>query len=240
MADVEHEWVLREFDLFRDLTDDEVEVIGKSAPMSQLPAGQMLYSPDRPTEVLFILKKGRIRLYQIGIDGRTMTTAMITPGQVFGEMAVLGQHLDQSYAEAIEPCVVCLMSRADVERLLLSDPRIATRVAEFLGSRVADLERRLGDSVLKSAPERIAATLARLAGTTGDQATVKLTHEQLADLVGSSRETTTKVLGDLADRGLVSLRRGRIVVRDPATLRDLADSGGLSVATGGYQAKAAR
>ncbi|MEI2716811.1 MAG: Crp/Fnr family transcriptional regulator [Candidatus Nanopelagicales bacterium] len=240
MADVEREWVLREFDLFRDLSDDEVEVIGKSAPMSQLPAGQMLYSPDSPTEVLFILKKGRIRLYQIGIDGRTMTTAMITPGQVFGEMAALGQHLDQSYAEAIEPCVVCLMSRADVERLLLSDPRIATRVAEFLGSRVADLERRLGDSVLKSAPERIAATLARLAGNTGDQATVKLTHEQLADLVGSSRETTTKVLGDLADRGLVSLRRGRIIVRDPATLRELADSGGLSVATGGYQSKVMR
>lgn len=239
-ADVEHEWVLREFDLFRDLSDNEVEVIGMSAPMSQLPAGQMLYSPDRPTEVLFILKKGRIRLYQIGIDGRTMTTAMITPGQVFGEMAVLGQHLDQSYAESIEPCVVCLMSRADVERLLLSDPRIATRVAEFLGLRVAELERRLGDSVLKSAPERIAATLARLAGHAGGPATVKLTHEQLADLVGSSRETTTKVLGDLADRGLVSLRRGRIVVRDSATLADLADSGRLSVATGGYQAKSPR
>jgi CRP-like cAMP-binding protein len=229
----EREWVLREFDLFRDLRDEEVEAIGRAAPMSQLPAGQMIYSPDRPSEVLFILKKGRIRLFQVSVDGRTMTTSIISPGQVFGEMAVLGQHLDQTFAETVEPCVVCLMSRADVERLLLADQRIATRVAEFLGSRVADLERRLGDTVLKSVPERIAATLGRMAAS--DDTTIRLTHEQLADLVGTSRETVTKVLGDLADRCLVSLRRGRIIVRQPEGLRQLAQVGELNVSTGGYE-----
>lgn len=228
----EREWVLREFDLFRDLSDAEVAAIGQAAPMREIPAGQTLYAPDRPSEVLFILKKGRIRLFQVGADGRTMTTSIIAPGQVFGEMAVLGQHLDQTYAEAQEPCVVCLMSRSDVERLLLSDHRIATRVAEFLGSRVADLERRLGDTVLKSVPERVASTLARMAGSDG--ATIRLTHEQLGDLVGTSRETATKVLGDLADRGLVSLRRGKIVVRHPDELRALAQGGELNVSTGGY------
>lgn len=233
----EREWVLREFDLFRDLTDAEVAVIGDAAPMSQLPAGQTLYAPDRPTEVLFILKSGRIRLFQIAADGRTMTTAIIEPGQVFGEMAALGQHLDQTYAQTLEPCVVCLMSRADVERLLLSDPRIATRIAEFLGSRVAELERRLGDSVLKSAPERIAATLSRLAPGGG---TVRLTHEQFADLVGTSRETATKVLGDFSERGLVQVKRGRIVVRDAAALRVLSETGGLAVATGGRGARSRR
>lgn len=226
----ERPWVLREFDLFQDLTDAEVDRIGAAAPMRELPAGQTLYRPDRPTEVLFILKKGRIRLYQIGVDGRTITTAILSPGQVFGEMAALGQQLDQTWAETLEPCVVCLMSRDDVQRLLLADPRIAVRVAEFLGSRVADLERRLGDSVLRSAPARIAATLARM-GRDGEA--VRLTHVQLADLVGASRETTTKVLGDLAVRGLVSLRRGRIVIRSAQGLADLADSDTLSTPTGG-------
>jgi CRP/FNR family cyclic AMP-dependent transcriptional regulator len=226
----EHQWVLREFDLFQDLTDAEVDRIGAAAPMRELPAGQTLYSPDRRTEVLFILKKGRIRLYQIGVDGRTITTAILTPGQVFGEMAALGQQLDRTWAETLEPCVVCLMSRSDVQRLLLSDTRIAVRVAEFLGSRVAELERRLGDSVLRSAPARIAATLARM-GREGEA--IRLTHGQLAELVGTSRETTTKVLGDLADRGLVSLRRGRIIIRSAGALADLADSEALSPPTGG-------
>jgi CRP-like cAMP-binding protein len=226
----ERQWVLREFDLFQDLTEAEVDRIGASAPMRELPSGQTLYSPDRPTEVLFILKKGRIRLYQIGIDGRTITTSILAPGQVFGEMAALGQQLDQTWAETVEPCVVCLMSRQDVQRLLLADPRIAVRVAEFLGSRVADLERRLGDTVLKSAPARIAATLSRMGG---DGDSIRLTHGQLADLVGTSRETTTKVLGDLADRGVVSLRRGRIVVRSAQELSDLAGSDMLSTPIGG-------
>jgi CRP/FNR family transcriptional regulator, cyclic AMP receptor protein len=226
----ERQRVLREFDLFQDLTNAEVERIGAAAPMRELPAGQTLYSPDAPSEVLFILKKGRIRLFQIGIDGRTITTAILTPGQVFGEMAALGQQLDQTWAETLERCVVCLMSRADVQRLLLSDPRISVRVAEFLGSRVVDLERRLGDTVLKSAPARIAATLSRL-GEDGD--TIRLTHGQLADLVGTSRETTTKVLGDLADRGVVSLRRGRIIVRSSQSLAALAASVDLATPTGG-------
>lgn len=233
MTSPDHQWVLREFDLFQDLSDDEVMSIGTAAPMATLPAGQALYAPDHPSEVLFILKKGRIRLFQIAPDGRTMTTTIITAGQVFGEMAALGQHLDQTYAETLEPCVVCLMSRTDVERLLLADPRIATRIAEFLGSRVADLERRLGDSVLKSAPERICATLGRLAGDEDGDATIRLTHAQLADLVGTSRETTTKVLGELAERGLIALRRGRIVVRDRVALMDRAEHG-LDVTIGGH------
>jgi CRP/FNR family cyclic AMP-dependent transcriptional regulator len=231
MNTLDREWILREFDLFQDLSDDEVDKIGVAAPMRELPAGQTIYTPEQPNQVLFILKKGRIRLFQVNADGRTMTTAIISPGQVFGEMATLGQHLDQTYAETLEPCVVCLMSSPDVERLLMSDPRIATRVAEFLSSRVVELERRLGDSVLKNAPARICATLGRFAGPDP----VKLTHEQLADLVGTSRETATKVLGDLAARNLISPKRGRIIIRDSEALLLLAENGELAVSTGGYR-----
>lgn len=236
MSTVDRAWVLREFDLFQDLDDAELVRLGTAAPMSTIDAGRTIYSPDRPSEVLFILKRGRIRLYQLGIDGRTMTTAIIGAGEVFGEMAALGQRLDQTYVETLEPCVVCLMSRPDVERLLLSDPRIALRIAEHLGRRVADLERRLGDTVLKTAPQRLCAVLVRL----GEQdASVRLTHAQLADLVGVSRETATKVLGDLVDRGAVALRRGRIVVLDIALLGRLAEDG-LGVQTGGRRSAAAQ
>lgn len=231
MKNTDHTMILREFDLFQDLNDEEMVFINQAAPMSKLATGQTLYSPLRPTEVLFILKSGRIRLYQIGTDGRTLTTAILEAGQVFGEMAALGQRLDQTYAETLEPCVVCLMSRADVERLLLSDARVATRIAEFLGGRIAELERRLGDSVLKHAPERICALLARLVRASGND-TIRLTHEQLADLAGTSRETVTKVLGELAGRRVVELKRGRIVVRDSSAVQQLAESG-LAVITGG-------
>ncbi len=223
--------VLREFDLFRDLSDTEVDAIGAAAPMRTIPNGQLLYSPGRPTEVLFILKAGRVRLYMIGADGRTLTTAFVEPGQLFGEMVSLGQSLANTYAEALDTSVLCLMSRTDVDRLLLSDPRIAARIAEILGRRVAELETRLSDTVLKSAPDRIASTLARLADRDG--ASIRLTHEQLADLVGTTRETVTKVLGDLAARGLVQQKRGRVIVTNRAGVAGLVTSGGLTPVIGG-------
>jgi CRP-like cAMP-binding protein len=224
-------WRLSEFDIFRDLSAEEMDVIARSAPMREVALGTLLISPDQASEVLFILKKGRVRLYRLGVDGRSLTTAIVEAGELFGEMVALGQQMDDTYAEALDRSVVCIMSRTDVHQMLLSDPRVASRIAESLGARVAELERRLSDTVLKSVPGRIASALAAMAS--GGRADVRLTHEQLADLVGTTRETTTKVLGDLRDRGLVRLRRGRITVVDPGGLRDLAESEALSPATGG-------
>ena len=118
-------WRLSEFDIFRDLSEEEMEGIARSAPMRSVDAGTLLISPDRHGEMLFILKKGRVRLYRVAADGRSLTTAIIEAGQLFGEMVTLGQRLDDTYGEAIDRCVVCVMSRSDVYQLLLSDPRIS-------------------------------------------------------------------------------------------------------------------
>lgn len=224
-------WQLSEIDLFADLSDDEMAAIAQAAPMHDLPTGRVLFSPHDPHEVLFILKKGRVRIYRVGPDGRSLTTALINAGEIFGEMVLLGQRMDGSWAETLEPCVVCLMSRHDVQRLLLADQRIAGRIAEKLGERVASLERRLSDTVMRTVPARVASALATLAGVDAtdtpsqvDAVSLRLTHQQLADLVGTTREATTRVLGDLADRRLVKLRRGRIMILDPQGLRTLADA----------------
>ena len=111
--------------------------------------------------------------------------------------------------------------------MLLADHRIATRIIEGLGRRLADVEQRLADIALKTAPQRVAAVLSRLAAAapggpglfTRRGAEVRLTHEQLSDLVGTTRETTTKVLGELRDAGVIRLRRGAVIVLDHDALR---------------------
>ena len=114
---------------------------------------------------------------------------------------MLGQQMHDNFAEAIDEVVVCVMSRADVQRYLLF--RCADRRTDFeiLGRRVAELERRLSDTVFKTAPERIAATLCQLASQLpkrplGRGSQIALTHEQIAALTGTSRETATKILDD--------------------------------------------
>lgn len=217
-------WCISEVDIFCDLDDAEMAAIAAAAPMKTYAAGELLYSPHSPIEALFILKGGRVRVFRVSPDGRALTTAIITPGTIFGEMIMLGQQMYDNFAEALEETVVCVMHSSDVRRLLFADPRIATRIAEILGRRLAEMEQRLSDSVFKSVPQRLAGVLVHLVGSPRRYGrpvrgrVVALTHEQLAGLAGTSRETATKVLGDFAERGLIKLGRGRVTVVDLARL----------------------
>lgn len=222
--------LLSDVDIFADLSPEEVEAIGKAAPMRTYEAGALLYSPHNRIEALFILKGGRIRIFRLSPDGRALTTAIIQPGTIFGEMVLVGQQMYDNYAEALDEALVCVMSRADVHRFLLSDPRIAMRIAEILGRRLKAMEQRYTDSVFKSVPQRIAATLCTLGDRAqsqrrpgligGGPTQLALTHEQIAALVGTSRETATKALGDFAEQGMVKLGRGKIFIIDRARLAD--------------------
>lgn len=220
VAEVARTWQLSEMDLFADLSPREIRAIAEAAPMHDVPRGTLLYTPHRASDVLFIVKKGRVRVYRTASDGRSLTMSIVTPGHIFGQMPLLGQRMDGTFAEMLDAGVLCVMGAADVRRLLFSDPRIVARVAELLGARCAELESRLSDSVLKNVPARICSTLATLAGS--PPSPIKLTHDQVADLVGTTRETTTRVLGDLRERHLILLRRGRIEVLDPLALLRLA------------------
>lgn len=217
-------WCMAEVDIFADLDEAEMDALAASAPMKRFSAGSLIYSPHQPTETLFILKGGRVRIFRVSPDGRALTTAIISPGTIFGEMVVVGQQMHDSFAEALDDVAVCAMTRRDVQTLLLGDARIAARISETLGRRLAQVEQRLSDAIFKSVPERIAGTLLVMASTRplGRTLQVQLTHEQLAALAGTSRETTTKVLGEFAQQGLITLGRGRVVVLDPAGLRQLA------------------
>ncbi len=134
-------------------------------------------------------------------------------------MLLLGQQMHDNFAEALDDVIVCVMSRANVQRFLLSDARIAARISKILGNRVSQLERRLSDTVLKSVPQRIATTPSLLANEQqrrpfGRGLQVQLTHEQVAALVGTSRERATKVLNEYAEQDLVRLGRGKSTILD--------------------------
>lgn len=223
-------YCLSEVALFQDLSRREMADMSAAAPRRSVAAGEIVFDPTRPVEVLFIVKAGRFRLFRIVPDGRTVTTAVPGPGAVFGQMDLLGLRMGGTWAEALEPGVLCLMSRTDVQRMLLADRRIATRIAEQLGRRVLELEDRLTDLVSKTVVERTAHALcvmARPSTSSAKPEAVRLTHNQLAGLVGATRERTTIALGELADRGLVTLRRGRIRIDDPARLAAVADGADL-------------
>lgn len=216
---------LSEVDLFADLAPSEIEEMDRMAPARLVQRGQLLYSQAQPIHSLFILKAGRVRVFRVAEDGKALTMAILEAGAVFGEMVLIGQRMHDSYAEAIDDALVCQLSIGDVERLLLADARIATRVSRILGDRVAELEDRLTDLALRPLHARVAGTLLNMTRPEtpphrfGRASSVRLTHEQLASVIGATREATSRVLAEFADHGLIRQGRGRILILDPVALR---------------------
>ncbi len=207
---------LREVDILRDLTPDEMLWLKDTTEMVLFEPGQLIYNQSDEAEVLFILKRGRVQLYRTTSDGKKLEIATIGAGTFFGEMPIVGQRMHQAFAEAVEESLICVMSRDDVERLIARKPQVAIRMLEVLSERLSASESRIEALAFHGVPSRLATVLLRLDGGEG----VRATHQELADMIGAYRETVTKTLDEFQRDGLVALSRGRVAIEDRARLRE--------------------
>lgn len=216
-ATIKREYLLT-MEIFRDLPHEQIEMIERATIMRTIPKGQIVYSQEDRAEALFLLKRGRISIYRLTPGGKRLELASIGPKAFFGEMPLLGESLRHTYAEATEESLLCVMSRADVERLIRDQPQVALRMIEVLGRRLAIVDARLEELAYRSAPARIAAVLLRLSDGKAD-IDLAVTHQEIGDMIGALRETVTKILDEFQEEGLVKLRRGHVLLCDPNGLR---------------------
>jgi CRP/FNR family cyclic AMP-dependent transcriptional regulator len=215
---------LQMVDIFQDLTDAEIEEIDKATTVTTCRRGKILYMPEDTSQVLFLLKQGRVQLYRISPDGKKLVIATAGPGTVFGEMTLIGQGMHNTFAEAVEDCVLCVMSRDDVERLLVTKPKVALRIFEALGNRLREAEARLQEIAFKGIPARLASLLLQLAEEQGSDTVTGLTHQDLGEQIGTYRETTTQTLNTFKAEQLIDIGRKRITILDQEGLRHVAES----------------
>lgn len=208
---------LREVDILRDLTPDEMAWLKDTTEMVTCDAGRVIYSQDEETEVLFILKRGRVQLYRLTPDGKKLEIATLAPGTFFGEMPLIGERMHHNFAEAVEESLICIMRREDVERLIVKKPQVAMRMLEVLADRLNATESQLEALAFRSVRARLAGALLRLA----QDGEVRASHQELSEMVGAYRETVTKTLDDFQREGFVDLNRMRIELRDRGSLKAL-------------------
>jgi len=214
---------LRTVDIFQDLSEAEIQEIDRATTISAARRGKILYMPEETGEVLFILKEGRVQLYRISPEGKKLVIATIGPGTIFGEMAFIGQGMHNSFAEALEECVLCVMSRTDVEHLLITRPQVALRIFEILGRRLREAESRLQEIAFKGIPSRLASLLLQLADEQAGDAITGLTHQNLGEQIGTYRETTTQTLNMFKNAGLIEISRKQIIILDREGLAQIAN-----------------
>ena len=218
-------------DILEPLSREEVRELSRRIPDTHYRRGQILYAPKERSEALFMLKKGRVRIYRIGPEGREFTLTVVGAGTVFGEMSLTAQRLENAYAEAMESAVVCKMRRHDLESLVMDKPKVGLKVMSVLSERLSQTEERMEDLALKEVPARLASFILQLVesegvmSAEGPKIPTRYTHNQLATMIGSKRETVTKAFTVLQEAGTVELKRRRIHVRDIRGLKEVADQG---------------
>ncbi|MEM7117003.1 MAG: Crp/Fnr family transcriptional regulator [Chloroflexota bacterium] len=216
---------LSNIQIFRDLTPTDLAQMDRQITMTTCKSGKIFYMPEDSGEVLFLLKQGRVQLYRISPSGKKLVVATLGPGAMFGEMSLVGQGMHNTFAEAIDECLICVMSRSDVERLVQEKPNVAFRFLEALGSRVNALEAHLEEIAFKSIPSRLASLLLRLAEEQGTSPLVRgYTHQDFSEMLGTYRETITQTLNDFKSDGLIEIGRKRVRLLQIDRLDDLAEA----------------
>jgi CRP-like cAMP-binding protein len=212
-------------DVFESLSLREVGQLDTNLSHVRLKRGEIFYVPEDRSEKLFVLREGRVRVYKVG-DGREFTLAVVEAGTVFGEMALTAQRLQGAYAQAMEPSEISVLSREDLERLMIVHPEVGVQIAHLLSERLRRYETRLGDITLKDVPARLASLILLLVeseGVTSGTNLLKIpthyTHQHLGTMIGANREAVTRAFGQLQDKGVVELRRRLIYVMDVEALK---------------------
>lgn len=217
-------YYLKAVDLFQDLSSEDMAWLDKVTSMVNFEKGKIVYSPEEPGEVLFLLKKGKVQIYRLSPEGKKMVIATIDAGTFFGEMSLVGQAMYGAFAEVAEDALICVMTRKHLVKLLAEKPGVALRLLDVMGQRLLEAQTSLESLAFKSVKARLASLLLNLARQRGGNTFEGVSHQDLADRAATLRETATQVLDEFKAEGLVELGRLRIAILNPDGLKKIAES----------------
>ncbi|MBI5038863.1 MAG: Crp/Fnr family transcriptional regulator [Nitrospirae bacterium] len=213
-------WYLKQIKLFSDLSDEDMKTMEAMTRMEFVRKRQIVYIPGDPGNSVYILKKGRIKISRLMEDGRELTLAILEPGEIFGEIDALENTSRDTMAAAMDDSNICVMRKEDFEKFLRMKPDIPIKLTKLIGLRLKRIENRIENLLYKDVPSRLARILLDLVDEAhyDDNMEVcliaRLTHQELANLIASTRETVSLTLGEFRDKGLIEFNRKEIVIRN--------------------------
>lgn len=226
----EKHWFLKNCQLLRRLPPSELEQLERQSRAGKFKAGEVIYIPIDRAEAVLVLVSGQVKLCHTTPEGKESILAFIEPGEIFGELCLVGADDREELAIATCASTIVMIPRNVLQELIGRHASLALSVTQLLGFRRLRIERRLKSLLFRSSRDRLLQLLVELAEQHGDRAQqgieirLKLSHQDLASIIGSTRETVTTTLGQLQNEGLVWLGRQRITICDIKRLKATADA----------------
>lgn len=212
--------VLRRVPLFAELSDAEIARLGDLARDRSYPKNSVILFEDDPGDALYVVISGLVKVVLIGEDGREVILSVLKEGDFFGEMSLIDDKPRSAHVIAMEDATLLVLRREDFQHRLRETPGIAIGMLRAMSRRLREADEKIGGLVLLDVNGRVAKLLLSMADDNdGVQITHRVTHHTIAQMVGSSRETVSRTMRELVDRGFIEVTRKAITIRDRAALR---------------------
>jgi CRP/FNR family cyclic AMP-dependent transcriptional regulator len=205
--------------LFTGLGKKDLDTVARHTVAKTFPAHTLLIRERDKSDSLYIILYGKVKIYVSDNEGDEAILNIQGPGDFFGEMALLDDAPRSASAVTMEPTRVAIMTKTDFKQCLADHPEIAYTLIRTLTKRVRTLSTNVRNLALLDVNGRVARTLLSLATSIDKHLVIdqKLTHQDLASMVGASREMVSRILKDLANNGYIHVERRRITLSEKLT-----------------------
>ncbi len=221
-------WHLKQFNLFDTFSREELESVSQILHLKEYQKRAPIVLPVDPERRIYFLMRGKAKLSKIEQDGKEVIVDILRSGEVFGHLAFPQQQYYDAVVVALERCTVGHIHESDFHDLLARHPQLCFEINKLMGTRLVRVENRLTELLFRDVPCRLARLLLRLSDeypeqlSCGTRITMTLTQQELANLIGASRERVNLTLNRFKDRGWIAIHRHHICVHNKRALLELA------------------
>ena len=224
------EAILANHFLLKHLNAEELRRLATGAAVIRHPAQETIFQKGDPGDSMMAVLRGRVKICTWSSEGRELVLNIIDRGGVFGEIALLDGRPRTADAVALEETELMVLPRGRFMPFLANNPELVARLFAVLCQRLRQTSENLEDALFREAPSRVARGLLRLADSFGrpvvggTRIEIKLSQGQIGSLIGISRESINKQLGEWREEGVISIESGVITLRDRAALESIAEA----------------
>ncbi len=214
-------WYISTNKIFYDLPEKDKSEMASMMTMRNIKKKGFVYTEGDRADTLYILKEGRIKITHLAEDGRELTIDIIEPGDIFGELTLAGEEERETSAEALADSFICTISRKNFEAFLSMRPNLSLTITKWMGLRLRRIENRFENLIFQDVRTRLTTLLKDLAEKYGEdieggrKIAIKLSHQELANLIGATRETVTLELNNMKRRGDIVMEGREFVLPSP-------------------------
>jgi CRP/FNR family cyclic AMP-dependent transcriptional regulator len=221
--------LIKKSPIFNNLPEEALQSIAYEAEISLFKKREIIYLPASENNSIYLLASGKAKISRLSEDGREIIIEIINSGEIFGEAAILSNNSRENMASALEKSLVLRFEAKTFKRFLAKFPQLLAHLLNFIAEKKRNLENKIEDLAFRNVPSRLARVLLQMADIDGQKLNgqiriqTRLSQQEIGNLIGSTRETTSHFLNRLKKIGFIDFGKREINILDHEKLKELGE-----------------